>query len=368
MDKSPYVTGLGETGSPFAYGRAWQGTTSVYPALALQLLGWAVQMTGAHWYWSVVALRIFALAGIALLLWAVPRLAKQVGVDPTFATWVAVANPVTLIHGVGGEHLDLLMAGLIAVAAVLASHRWGTILAGVVLGLAVGIKQPALLAVPAVAVLTIPAARRTWLRVIGAGAAVGLICLVTFVATSELTGLGLGWVDATGTPSSGRATLTPAWLLSQVAGTDLSAWTTWGQWSAAVIIVALFFTIGRQQPLRFLALAALTWTLGFGVLREWYLIFPLAFLGLARPGRALRGALWVGAPFFALYGTWNEYQRGGMAQAAEHALVWALVVAGLGAAWWWVTRWAHRRRVDRPLMTEAAVSAEGRPLAGQTLH
>jgi len=66
---SPYDVGLGTTGSPFPYGTAWRGTTSVYPPLALVLFGWVVAATGAHWYWSVVAMRVLTLVGVGLLAW-----------------------------------------------------------------------------------------------------------------------------------------------------------------------------------------------------------------------------------------------------------------------------------------------------------
>ena len=98
----PYHTGLGTTGSPFPVGPTWYGTPAVYPALALRLFGWVVTTTGADWWWSVVAMRVLALAGVALLALSLRSIAPRMGVDPRFALWLGVFNPVTVLHGVGG--------------------------------------------------------------------------------------------------------------------------------------------------------------------------------------------------------------------------------------------------------------------------
>lgn len=359
---NPYLTGLGETGSPFAYGRAWRGTTSVYPAPTLQLFGWIVGATGAHWYWSVVALRLLSIAGIGMLLWAIPKLARRVGVDPGLATWLAVANPIVLVHGLGGEHLDLLMVGLIALAAELGARRRGLLLGGLVLGLAMSIKQPALLAVPVVAALAIPEAKRTWLRLIAGCAAVGSLAVATFAGLSLASGLGFGWLDGSGNPANGSPTLTPAYLLAQFTGMELDTWTAWLQWAAAGVVVVAFLRWGRTDPLRFLAVAALAWAFGFGVLREWYLIFGLAFLPLARPGRVARALTWVAVPAWALYGTWREYQHTSQLESGEHALVWGLCIAAMAAGVWLLTR---RSRTSPAKPQQAAeLSAPVPSLAG----
>lgn len=351
---NPYTTGLGTTGGPFAYGRAWRGTTSIYPAGSLQLFGWIVQATGAHWYWSVVALRLLAVAGLAALLWAVPRLARHAGVDPGFAVWVAALNPLTLVHGVGGEHVDLLMAGLIAVALAAAvawdtpalgtEHRGGWLaspglwVGAVVLGLAAAVKQPALLAVPAVAALAVPAGRRTWPKVLAANVVVGLGSLATFWAVSVGSGLGFGWLGGTGNPANGAQTPTVAYLVSRFVGGDVDTLTTWGQYLAVGIVAWLFVWYGRREPLRFLGLAALAWVLGFGVLREWYLVFPLAFLGLSRPGRPLRATVHLLAPALTLYGVWHEYGRAAVLTDLTRAFAWTAGMLVFAGTIWLLTR------------------------------
>lgn len=350
---NPYTTGLGTTHGPFPLGRAWLGTTSVYPPGALQLFGWVVHATGSHWYFSVVALRALALLGLLLIWWAVPRLARAIGVDAGFATWLAVLNPLMLVHGVGGEHVDLMMAGLVALALALAAKaadRAGDaqgsraswlwfVGATVAVGMAVSVKQPALLAIPAVAALAIPIGRRTWPRFIAACTIVGAGALGTFALISAATGLGWGWLSGTGNPANAPQTLTPAYLLSVVSGIDVASLTQAGQDLSGILIVLLFVRHGRTESLRYLGLVALVWALGFGVLREWYLIFPMAFIGLARPGRPLRATVWILAPMLALYGTWREYQRGvDVLASATNAVLWASGIALFAWVVWQLTR------------------------------
>ncbi len=352
---NPYDTGLGTTDSPFAWGRAWRGTTSVYPAGILVAFGWVIQATGAHWFWSVAALRILALVGIALLLWAVPRLAREHSLDPAFATWLAVLNPITIVHGVGGEHVDLLMAGLVAAGLAVASRPGGTpwvrlAAGGVLLGLAASVKQPALLAAPAIAALALRDAPPRWWRTWGGYGLASGVAVTAFLGVSALSGLGLGWLDGTGNPANASQTITPAFLLSVLTGADVDALTTGVQVVSVVGVGALLLVYGRRQPLRFVALAAATWALGFGTLREWYLIFPLAFLGLAAPGRALRGVIWVLVPLFAVYGVFREYQRVSVLTSFGNALWLALAVAGVA----WAVR-AGVRALRRPDPAPAAL-------------
>ena len=337
----PYAQGLGTTGSPFAYGRAWRGTTSVYPAGSLLLFGWVVTATGANATWSVIALRLLAVAGAALLLFGIPRLARLVGVDPARALWLAVLNPLTLVHGIGGEHVDLLMAGLLVAGLALSRGRFGLLAGAVVVGLAALVKQPALLAAPAVAgvwLLGRPVGR---LRLLLASAGATAIAVAAFVGLSELSGLGLGWIGGSGTPTRSD-TPTLAFLITDLVG-PLVPQETLELAAAAVALAAVGYLFLRHlgpSPLRFLALSSVAWVFGFGALREWYLIFPLALLGLVAADRWLLAIVPM-TVLFAGYGGFREYQRWGVADS-----FWAAAGLSLGLclAWVAVEAWRRSRR------------------------
>ncbi len=358
---SPYEVGLGTTGSPFPYGSAWRGTTSVYPPLALELFGVVVRMTGSHWYWSVVGMRILALIGVALLGWATVRLARAFDGHAPNALWFAVLNPIVLLHGIGGAHVDLLMIGLVAAALALAlDRRWsGVVAAAVLVGVAAAVKQPALLAVPAVAGVWLarrtprPTALRSWLDLILVSALVGCLSLLTFVAISYGSGLGFGWIGGTGNPSNAAQTITPAYLVATLLGGGVATWTTLGRALAAGSIVGLWLAYGRREPVRFLALAALAFTLGFGVMREWYLIFPLGLIGLARLGRVSTWVVGWLASTMAVYGVFREYQRIAVLTSFQRAALLGMVAVGIGYGlrrlWDWAGERSRRTEDTRPI-------------------
>ena len=65
------------------------------------------------------------LPGLALMMWAVPHLATHLGGQRPVALWLAVLNPLVLIHLIGGVHNEMLMVGLMAagIALVLERHH-----------------------------------------------------------------------------------------------------------------------------------------------------------------------------------------------------------------------------------------------------
>lgn len=313
----PYSTGLGTTGSPFPVGPTWHGTFAVYPALALRLFGWVVAASGSDWYWSVVAMRALALAGVALLALSLPVLADQAGVDRRFVLWLGVFNPVTMLHGIGGAHIDMLMVGMTAAALALAVRYRSLIIGALAVGVAAAIKQPALLAAVPVALLTAPVTQRTWPRTIVRTAASVALAIASLVAVSWLTGFGMGWLRAADTTYSihtvgvgyliGEAVRMGATALGlptsaafvDVANTVVGA-------LGYLLIVVLYFRY-RHRPWQFLASAALTWAIANGAFREWYLIYWLAFVALADLGPWMRRAVSVLVPFAMAYSAFKSY-------------------------------------------------------------
>lgn len=312
---NPYHTGLGTTGSPFPVGPTWHGTFAVYPALGLRLFGWLVGATGADWYWSVVAMRILALAGVGLLALSLRSIAPRIGVDHRFALWLGVFNPVTMLHGVGGSHIDMLMTGLVAAALSLTLRTNSPVLGALVVGLAAAVKQPALLAAVPVALLT-DRPHPSWLRTIVRASAAIAVALAALVAVSWASGLGMGWIDAAHTTYSIH-TVGVGYLLGEVvrmvtmafganAGVDVDLANTLVGGLGLVLIVVQFFRY-RQRPWQFLAAATLTWAVTNGAFREWYLIFWLAFLPLADLGSWMRRAASVLVPFAMAYSAFKSY-------------------------------------------------------------
>jgi alpha-1,6-mannosyltransferase len=142
------------------------------------------------------------LPGLALLIWATPRLAHHLGANGATALWICVLNPLVLIHLMGGVHNEMLMVGLMTAGIALTFQ--GRNVAGItVLTLAIAVKATAGIALPFLVWVWMRHLReRRGYRPVQAFAAATAFCLVIFVVvfavTSTVAGVGLGWLTALG--------------------------------------------------------------------------------------------------------------------------------------------------------------------------
>ena len=101
----------------------WRNTPAPYGPLFLTLgrpIDW---IAGDDVVLGVLLHRILAAAGLVMIVWALPRLARRAGVSPVFALWLGAANPLVLFHLVSGVHNEALMIGLLLVGLELAVRR-----------------------------------------------------------------------------------------------------------------------------------------------------------------------------------------------------------------------------------------------------
>ena len=113
---NPYHYGPGTLGSgPYVSGvdPLWANTPAPYGPLFLMLAGWSASLTFHHALLTIVLLRLQSVAGIALIAYCIPKLARSFGRDPGPAFVLAVLNPLTLLALVGGAHNDAIMVGLL---------------------------------------------------------------------------------------------------------------------------------------------------------------------------------------------------------------------------------------------------------------
>ena len=113
----PYVLGpAGRWASTTRWSRSiptiWRDTPAPYGPLFLVLGRGITALTGDDVVLGIFAYRVLALCGLALIIWALPRLARRCGVDGGLALWLGVGNPLVLFHLVSGIHNEALMIGL----------------------------------------------------------------------------------------------------------------------------------------------------------------------------------------------------------------------------------------------------------------
>jgi alpha-1,6-mannosyltransferase len=223
----PYVLGPAEAlgvDHPLVRGipTIWRHTPAPYGPLFLTLgrpIDW---IAGNDVVLGVLLHRSLAVAGLMMIVWALPRLARRVGVSPVFALWLGVANPLVLFHLVSGVHNEALMIGLMLLGLELALRRpeSGPALLGgtALIAAAAQVKVPAALALGFVMVWH--ARQRGGRRrdVVWAAAVIGGVAVATTVAIGLGTGLDFGWVGALGTPNAVRSWMSVVTELGLLAG------------------------------------------------------------------------------------------------------------------------------------------------------
>lgn len=267
----------------------WRYTPSPYGPVWLWLSGRVVALSQDHLVPAILMLRLLAVAGLVLVAWGLPRLARAHGVPPQRALWLGLANPFVLIHAVGGAHNDALMIGLLiaglAVAGVDPSRRRLLLAAAL-------IATAALVKLPAVAALGfLPMLRPTWRGRLRAAVAAGGAALATGVVLTSATGLGYGWLH---TLDAGSARLsiwspttgvgvamgqllhavglvdTPEKVVRVVLAVALAA--------GGIVALVLLLRSHRNGPVRALGLSLVAVVALAPVVQPWYLLWGLVLL------------------------------------------------------------------------------------------
>ncbi len=277
----------------------WQHTPSPYGPVFLLLARMVTEPVGGHLLTGVIAMRLLAVAGLALLAYVMPILARPAGIRPASALWLAVLNPLVLIHFVGGAHNDALMVGLLA-AGLAAAIRHRPIVATLLIVGAALVKAPAALGLVAVAVIW--AARMPGRRPrLKATAAVGATAAAVTALLTLIAGTGYGWISALDTPISPQNLSLTSVLGRWTAGIlrddgvgDVFVMNLW-RWIgvlATLIVAGLVWTyLGRLGPLYGLGIVLVA-VVAFGpALRPWYVIWGLVPLAAAAVHRWVRHLL-----------------------------------------------------------------------------
>ncbi len=182
----------------------WRNTPAPYGPVFLTL-GRAVSwVAGTDVVLGVLLERVLALAGLVLVVWALPRLASRFGVEPVRALWLGAANPLVLFHLVSGAHNEALMLGLMLAGLELGLAR-GAWLGAVVITLAAAVKLPAGLALAFLAGHGARVSGGRPRQVVRAAGGVGGLAVAVMALASFGSGLGLGWIRALDVPDQVRS-------------------------------------------------------------------------------------------------------------------------------------------------------------------
>lgn len=178
----------------------WTTTTAPYGPAFILVAKFVTMIVGNHVVEGTMLLRLCMLPGLALLIWAAPRVARHVGANGAVALWICVLNPLVIIHLMGGVHNEMLMVGLMMAAIALTfggRPMWGVSL----IAIAVAVKATAGIALPFMVWVWMRKLRDTrGYRPVPAfavaTAASAAIFVAVFAVLSWLAGVGLGWLTA----------------------------------------------------------------------------------------------------------------------------------------------------------------------------
>ncbi|MEV6067932.1 polyprenol phosphomannose-dependent alpha 1,6 mannosyltransferase MptB [Nocardia sp. NPDC052001] len=292
----------------------WRETPAPYGPLFLWMGRGIAELTGSNIIAGVWMHRLLALAGVALIVWALPRLARRCGVAPVSALWLGAANPLVLFHLVGGVHNDAIMLGLMLAglefclraiddSPVFDRNAWAMLIFGaVVITLSSSIKITSIVALGFVGM----ALARRWdngiRSVLLAGAILGALAIATTAFVSGFSGLGFGWVYTLNQASTVRSYLSLPTAVSIITGfggvlLGLGDHTTalldlirpMAEIVAGFVIIRMLVATwtGRLNPIGALGVGLGALVLLFPVVQPWYLLWAIVPL-----------AAWANRPAF----------------------------------------------------------------------
>lgn len=305
----------------------WRDTPAPYGPFFLWIGRGITALTGDDIVAGIFLHRIVALIGVALIVWALPRLAARCGVSSVAALWLGAANPLLLFHLVAGIHneaamLGLMLAGLelsfraVESAAPLRGRTGVLLLAGAaVIALSATIKIPSVLALGFVGM----ALARRWggrpRDVAAAAALLGAVTVAVILGVSAASGLGFGWLDTLGTANAVRSWMSLPTLLGLATGgagvllgigdhttAVLSLTRPIASLVAALIIVRMLVSVllGRLHPIGALGVSLGALVLLFPVVQPWYLLWAVTPLAAWATRPAFRVPVIVFSAFVSL--------------------------------------------------------------------
>jgi hypothetical protein len=274
----------------------WRNDPAPYGPVWVELSRVVVEASDHDAARAVWGFRGLAALGVAMSAAGVVLIARSYRISPAVAVAVGVANPLVLLHLVGGGHNDALMLGLLTLG-LAAARRDRRVLAVVLVALATAVKLPAAIALPFIG-WTWPGAGAHLRQRLAAAAGTMAAAGAGIAATCVLVGIGPGWVFALSGTNRVSSTFSLTTKLGFVAS-ELVAWTglevsedlivgafrMGGLLVAGVITTLVLFRSPRLGVVRSVGIVLLVVIILGPVVWPWYLTAGFALLAAVGVGR-----------------------------------------------------------------------------------
>ncbi|HJT94289.1 MAG TPA: polyprenol phosphomannose-dependent alpha 1,6 mannosyltransferase MptB [Mycobacterium sp.] len=379
----------------------WRETPAPYGPLFLWIGRGISAITGENIVEAVLFHRLLVLAGIGLIVWATPRLARRCGVAEVSALWLGPANPLLFMHLVAGIHNEALMLGLMLAGTEFALRgvdaagpllprplawpqgreqwaRWYPmamlVLGAVLISLSSQVKLPSLLALGFVAMALACRWGGTFKAFLIAGGSLTAVSLAVMAVIGWASGLGFGWIFTLGTANVVRSWMSPPTLLALGTGQvgillGLGDHTTAvlgltrgiGVLLIAVVVTWLLLAVlrGRLHPVGGLGVALGATVLLFPVVQPWYLLWAIIPLAAWASRPRFRTVVIVVTLVIGIFGPTANGDRFALFQIVLATAASALIVAVLVALTYYRLPW--RRLPDADFGPEPAPAAAASP-------
>jgi alpha-1,6-mannosyltransferase len=271
--------------SPAPYGPVWIGLSRA-----------VLEATGHDSANSLWGFRGLAVVGVAMSAVGIAIIARSYRLSPASAIALGIANPLVLLHLIGGSHNDALMLGFLALG-LAAFRRDKRVLTVVLVALAVAVKLPAAVALIYIGWAWAGKGAPLRARIMsiartlgGAVAIVAALCL--------LVGIGAGWLVALQGTNSITSTFSTTTKLGYVLSDTINltglginenlvvgAFRLLGLAAAGLVGLALLFRSDRLGVVRCVGLALVAVIILGPVVWPWYLPAGFAILAAAGLGK-----------------------------------------------------------------------------------
>jgi alpha-1,6-mannosyltransferase len=344
----------------------WRETPAPYGPMFLWIGRGISALTGENIVAAVLCHRLVVLAGVGLIVWAVPRLARRCGVAEVSALWLGAANPLLIMHLVAGIHNEALMLGLMLTGAELALRgldlprlmpaSWrigpdweplGMLVAGsVLIVLSSQVKLPSLLALGFVTMALAYRFGGTFKALLLSGGAMSALALAVMAIVGWISGLGFGWIYTLGTANVVRSWMSPPTLMALGTGqvgillglgdhtTAVLALTrAIGVLIIMVMVCWLLLAVfrGRLHPIGGLGVALCVTVLLFPVVQPWYLLWAIIPLAAWATRTGFRVAAIVITLVVGIFGPTANGDRFALFQIVDATLASSVIVVVLMA-------------------------------------
>ncbi|HET6732834.1 polyprenol phosphomannose-dependent alpha 1,6 mannosyltransferase MptB [Mycobacterium sp.] len=379
----------------------WRETPAPYGPLFLWMGRGISGITGENIVEAVLFHRLVVLAGIGLIVWATPRLARRCGVAEVSALWLGPANPLLFMHLVAGIHNEALMLGLMLAGTEFAlrgvdaagpllprpltwphgRERWARwypmamlVLGAVLISLSSQVKLPSLLALGFVAMALACRWGGTFKAFLIAGGSLTAVSVAVMAVIGWASGLGFGWIFTLGTANVVRSWMSPPTLLALGTGQvgillGLGDHTTAvlgltrgiGVFLIAVVVTWLLLAVlrGRLHPVGGLGVALGATVLLFPVVQPWYLLWAIIPLAAWASRPRFRTVVIVVTLVIGIFGPTANGDRFALFQIVLATAASALIVVLLVALTYYRLPW--RRLPDADFGPEPAPAATESP-------